>query len=123
MRTTTLRSALLFAAACTFFCATAANPATPLRTKTTSRMERELDRQLDKYVTYPLLERNKRMDGEVLVSFVIDATGKVKVISAESENPELRDYVLRMLSKVDIGQNPDGSWKTTHVRFAFHPEV
>jgi hypothetical protein len=123
MKTTNLRSALLLAAACTFLCATAANPATPLRSKTTSSMERELDRQLDKYVTYPLLERSQRMDGEVLVSFVVDAAGKVKVISARSENPELRDYVLRMLSKVDIGDNPDGTWKIDHVRFSFHPEV
>lgn len=86
-------------------------------------MERELDRQIDKYVTYPLLQRSQRMDGEVLVSFVINAEGKVKVISARSKNNELCEYVIRMLNKIDIGDNPDGTWKTTHVRFKFRPEV
>ncbi|HMU13796.1 MAG TPA: hypothetical protein PKE53_07320 [Flavobacteriales bacterium] len=89
----------------------------------TTSMERELDRQLDKFVTYPLLERTHLMDGEVLVSFVIDTEGRVKVISANSENTALCEYVLRMLAKVDIGDNPDGLWKTTHVRFSFHPEA
>lgn len=86
-------------------------------------LERELDRQLNKYVTYPLLERGHSMDGEVFVSFVIDAEGRVKVIDAQSRNTALCEYVLRMLAKVDVGDNPDGSWRTTHMRFTFHPEV
>lgn len=86
-------------------------------------MERELERQINKFVTYPILERAHHMDGEVLVSFVIDTEGKVKVISARSENTALCEYVLRMLAKVDIGSNPDGLWKTTHMKFRFRPEV
>jgi Gram-negative bacterial TonB protein C-terminal len=86
-------------------------------------MERELDRQINKYVTYPLLERKHQMDGEVLVSFVIDTEGKVNVIQAHSQNTALCEYVLRMLAKVDIGSNPDGLWKTTRMRFNFRPEV
>jgi outer membrane biosynthesis protein TonB len=85
--------------------------------------ERELERQINKYVTYPLMERPHRMDGEVLVSFVIDTEGKVKVINALSANTVLCEYVLRMLAKVDIGDNPDGLWRTTHMRFSFRPEV
>ena len=85
--------------------------------------ERELERQINKYVTYPLMERTHHMDAEVLVSFVIDTEGKVKVINARSANTALCEYVLRMLAKVDIGDNPDGLWKTTHMRFKFRPEV
>ena len=85
--------------------------------------ERELERQINKYVTYPLMERAHRMDGEVLVSFVIDTEGKVKVINARSANTSLCEYVLRMLAKVDIGSNPDGLWRTTHLRFSFRPEA
>ena len=99
----------------------------PERTNTApapaATLERELDRQIDKFVTYPLLERRHNMDGEVLVSFVIDTEGRVKVIGAHSANTALCEYVLRMLAKVDIGDNPDGLWKTTHMRFSFHPEV
>lgn len=123
MKTTILRAALMFAATSTFLSVSAAEPATPLRSATPKAMERELDRQIDKYVTYPLLQRSQRMDGEVLVSFVINAEGKVKVISARSKNTELCEYVIRMLTKVDIGDNPDGTWKTTRMRFKFRPEV
>ncbi len=123
MKTTILRTALMFAATATFLFSTAAEPATPLRSTSPKALERELDRQIDKYVTYPLLQRSQRMDGEVLVSFVINAEGKVKVISARSKNNELCEYVISMLNKIDIGDNPDGTWKTTHMRFKFRPEV
>jgi hypothetical protein len=102
---------------------TAASPATPLPASVPSAIERELERQIDKYVTYPIIQSAKAMEGEVIVSFVIDAVGKVRVINATSKNDELCAYVLRMLSKVDIGDNPEGTWKTTHMRFRFHPEA
>ena len=101
----------------------AAEPLVPATATSPANMERELQRQIDKYVTYPLLERTRHMDGQVLVSFVIDTEGKVKVVHARSENTALCEYVLRMLAKIDIGSNPDGLWKTTHMRFNFRPEV
>ena len=101
----------------------AATPATPLPATVPSALERELERQIDKYVTYPILQPATEMEGEVIVSFVIDAVGKVRVINARSENDALCTYVLKMLSKVDIGDNPDGTWKTTHMRFRFRPEA
>ena len=102
---------------------TAGMPADPLRANVPSQQERELKKQLNKYVTYPLMERKCEMDGEVRVSFVINTAGKVEVISAVSENPELRAYVLHKLEKVDIGENPSGTWKTEHMRFVFRPEA
>jgi hypothetical protein len=59
----------------------------------------------------------------VTVTFVIDTQGKVEVISARSTNPYLRAYVLKKLAKVDIGDNPNGTWRTTHMKFVFHPEL
>ncbi len=85
-------------------------------------LQRELDRQLDKHVVYPLMEKPNVGDGVVLVSFVIDREGRVEVIDAQSHNTWLRDYVLRRLARVDIGENPTGTWRTTHMRFVFHPE-
>ena len=127
------RLAIILATAFTFGSAHASGPATISLTRTDgtgaspaaapAELERELDRQINKYVIYPLLERTHRMDGEVLVSFVIDTHGKVNVIDAHSANTALCEYVLRMLAKVDIGDNPDGLWKTTHMRFRFRPEV
>jgi hypothetical protein len=86
-------------------------------------LQRELDRQLNKHVVYPLMEKANVADGVVLVSFVIDREGRVEVIDAQSPNSWLRDYVLRRLARVDIGDNPTGTWRTTHMRFVFHPEA
>jgi hypothetical protein len=113
----------MLAALFTFCAVSAAPPADPLRMKTTSMQERELQTQIDHFVTYPLLEQKRVMDGVVEVSFVIDAEGHVRVISAESNNEELRAYVLRKLSKVDVGSNPSGTWRTEHMRFVFRPEA
>ena len=117
------RSLLILALATTFATAQSAPPADPLRAHVPSAQERELKQQLNKYVTYPLMERKREMDGEVQVSFVINAAGKVEVITAASDNAELRAYVLRKLEKVDIGNNPSGTWKTEHMRFVFRPEA
>lgn len=102
--------------------ARAAEPPAPVRNVPAAEMERELSRQIDKFVTYPLLRRSN-MDGDVFVTFVVDVEGKVKVMSATSKNNELCEYVLRMLNKVDIGDNPTGTWRTTRMRFSFRPEV
>lgn len=103
--------------------AMAAPPADPLRANVPTSQERELKKQINRYVTYPLMERKQDMDGEVRVSFVINTAGRVEVISATSENTELRAYVLRKLERIDIGDNPSGTWKTEHMRFVFHPEA
>jgi len=123
MKPSISRSLLMLAFASTFAATQAAPPADPLRADVPSPQERELKKQLNRYVTYPLMERKREMDGEVRVSFVINAAGKVEVISAVSQDPELRAYVLRKLERVDIGENPSGTWKTEHMRFVFRPEA
>jgi hypothetical protein len=123
MNTLFTRNLLMLALASLLTAAQAAPPADPLRANVPSAQERELKKQLNKYVTYPLMERQREMDGEVRVSFVINAAGKVEVISAVSDDPELRAYVLRKLEKVDIGDNPSGTWKTEHMRFVFRAEA
>ena len=118
-----LRSLLILAVLSFRTTASANLPADPLRASVPSAQERELKKQINKYVNYPLMERKREMDGEVRVSFVINTAGKVEVISAASDNLELRAYVLRKLDKVDIGDNPSGTWKTEHMRFVFRPEA
>ena len=133
MRTSATRSAIILATALITFNSRAAGPGplahpgsegpSPAPARELADMERELERQNDKYVTYPLLERTHRMDGKVIVSFVIDTEGRVKVLQAHSRNTALCECVLRMLDKVDIGSNPEGLWRTTYMRFDFRPEV
>lgn len=84
-------------------------------------MQRNLDRALNRNISFPLLT-DQDMKGQVYVSFVIDKEGKVEVLSCHSENVALTEYVLRKLARIDIGENPDGIWKTTHMRFNFRAE-
>jgi len=123
MKALITRSAIVIA---TVFAAASVRAAEPVAPKTTSNstvMERELQRQIEKYISYPLMARTGNMDGAVVVSFVIDTEGQVKVIGADGTSDELRDYVLGKLAKVDVGSNPDGLWRTTYMKFVFRPEA
>lgn len=84
-------------------------------------MQHDLDRALNRNISFPLLAKED-MTGEVYVSFVINKEGQVEVLSCQSENVALTEYVLRKLARIDIGENPEGIWKTTHMHFNFRPE-
>jgi hypothetical protein len=122
MRTTIARSLFLLA---TVFTLGLANAAEPVRMRSTlskkSALERSLDRALSNTLSFPLMEKAD-MTGKVHVSFVINTEGRIQVIECNSANARLKAYVLRKLACIDIGENPDGSWKTTHMVFSFHPE-
>ncbi len=121
MKTTITRTLLLFATVFTFGYTRAAEPLrVPANTKR-SNLERSLDRALRNNISYPLLDRAD-MTGEVFVSFVINTEGRIEVLECNSANERLKSYVLRKLARIDIGDNPEGSWKTTHMRFNFHRE-
>ena len=122
MKTTIARSLLLLATVFTFGYT---NAAEPVRLKSTlnkaSALERSLDRALSNTLSFPLMQKAD-MIGEVYVSFVINTEGRIQIIDCNSVNPDLRAYVLRKLARIDIGDNPEGSWKTTHMVFNFRPE-
>lgn len=122
MKTTFSRALLLLA---TVSSLGFANAAEPLRINSgaakRSAMERSLDRALSDQLSYPILEKGD-MSGEVYVSFAIDKEGRIEVLECSSANEQLKAYVLRKLARICIGENPEGSWKTTYIRFNFHPE-
>ncbi|MBK9761884.1 MAG: hypothetical protein IPO87_00640 [Flavobacteriales bacterium] len=117
----TSRSLLLLATVFTLGYSNAAEPVRMPETVKHTTLERSLERALNRSIAYPLLETGD-MTGEVMVSLVIDKEGMVVVQDCRSENSKLKDYVLRKLAHLDIGENPDGMWKTTHIRFNFRPE-
>ncbi len=121
MKAVISRTLLLFATVFTFGYAQAAEPLRMNAAARKSSLERSLERALNNNLSYPLLER-ENMNGDVYVSFVINKEGRIEVIDCRSANERLKDYVLRKLARIDIGDNPDGSWKTTHMVFNFHPE-
>lgn len=121
MRTVISRSLFLLATVFTLGYARAAEPVRMKPLTKRSTLERTLDRALSNTLAYPLLAKDD-MTGEVYVSFVINKEGRIEVIDSSSPNEKLKAYVLRKLARIDIGDNPDGSWKTTHMVFNFRPE-
>lgn len=122
MKTRITRLALVFASVLTLGYARAAEPIrmdSPAAKR--SALERTLDRALNRELSFPLLAKGD-MTGKVHVSFVVDKEGRIEVITCNSTNDELKAYVLRKLARIDVGQNPDGIWKTTHLVIDFHPE-
>lgn len=123
MKTTTSRLLLLLATVFTLGYARAAEPpATPVpHNVKRASMERALDRALNKNLAFPLLAK-ENMIGEVELSFVINKEGRIEVLSCASKNDALKAYVLRKLARIDIGENPEGIWRTTHMHLNFRPE-
>jgi hypothetical protein len=121
MRTRIARYLLVVASVLTMGYTRAAEPIPANAPATASVLDRALDRALNRHMTYPWLEKGD-MTGKVYVSFNIDAEGRVHVLNCASANERLSAYVLRKLARVDIGSNPEGIWKTTHMVIDFHPE-
>ncbi len=122
MKTSILRSVTLLPILVLAGMACAIGPVPKANVNNPAALEHELQHQIDKLVIYPLMERTGTMDGDVVVSLVVDEQGQVKVTGAQSNNPALQAYVLKKLAKVDVGTNPGGVWRTSHFRFRFHPE-
>jgi hypothetical protein len=123
MKTRILRFTLLLATVLTLGQSRATEPLfTNTNVAKRSTLERNLDRALNKHLSFPLLD-SKDMTGEVYVSFVIDKEGRVEVLDCNSANEDLREYVLRKLARIDIGDNPQGIWRTTHMHITFRPEA
>lgn len=95
--------------------------ATPGKPRT-HNLERALERSLNKHIIFPVAAKGEGMYGEVHASFVVDREGRLEILECRSENADLADYVRTRLARVQVGENPDGIWKTTHVNFVFRPE-
>lgn len=121
-RTAFFRTALLITTLA-FGSAQAAGPVRMSSPRNEVEMERALEKALNRHMCFPLLERSKDMTGVVSVSFVVNAEGRLEIIECTSDNAPLKEYVLRKLAQIDIGDNKAGIWKTTHMRFVFRPEA
>ncbi|MBK9077578.1 MAG: hypothetical protein IPL77_21880 [Flavobacteriales bacterium] len=122
MKTRIAKTALLLLATVFTFGYTRAAEPVRIPTRNTDALERAVEQALNKHVVFPLLERGHNMTGEVFVSFVVNKEGRLEVLESFSQNEPLREYVLGKLAKIDIGENPDGIWRTSRVRFVFRPE-
>ncbi len=121
MNTNITRSIAIMATVFTLATAFAAEPVKVYSNLSKKAQEKMLDRALSRHLSFPLAEKGD-MTGEVYVSFAIDTEGKIAVLECTSKNEKLKDYVIRKLARIDIGENPTGIWKTTHMKISFQPE-
>lgn len=96
-----------------------AGPASFPNAANDAHLERAVKHQIDRHVIFPITGDADAMYGTVDVSFAVNAEGRLVVLSAESPNAGLRDYVVGRLRRVQVGENPSGLWHTSHVRFIF----
>jgi selenocysteine lyase/cysteine desulfurase len=63
------------------------------------------------------------LDGLVEVSFRIDASGKIQIVHINSTSPQLTEYVVNKLSKINLSNDtaPDG--KVITYRFVFKKQA
>ncbi|MEN9638702.1 MAG: hypothetical protein RLZZ262_570 [Bacteroidota bacterium] len=63
------------------------------------------------------------MDGVVEVSFKIDGQGKIQIVDLVSTSPQLSEYVLKKLAKIQINEQSADSGKVIKYRFTFKKQT
>ncbi|MCB0780955.1 MAG: hypothetical protein KDC03_15780, partial [Flavobacteriales bacterium] len=84
-----IRSLFLLATVFTMGYTRAAEPFRLGKANNENKIERSLERELNRHVIFPVMEEKKDMTGEVFVSFVVNTEGKLVVIDCNSANQEL----------------------------------
>lgn len=68
-------------------------------------------------------EAQPNMDGVVEVSFKIDGEGKIQIVDLVSTSPQLSEYVLKKLAKIQINEQSAESGKVIKYRFTFKKQT
>jgi len=81
-----------------------------------------LRKKIDRHVIFPVFQQ-QNMQGTVDVSFQIDNDGNLKIIQINSSNPELIDYVLSKLKKIQLDKEDSSIGQTIKYRFVFKKQA
>lgn len=68
-------------------------------------------------------QEEPNMDGVVEVSFKIDSEGKVQIINMNSTSPQLAEYVIKKLNKIQLQQGDSQVGKIIRYRFVFKKQA
>lgn len=63
------------------------------------------------------------LDGVVEVSFRVDNLGKVQILNINSTSPQLSDYVIKKLSKIQLDSSNSEIGKIIKYRFVFKKQA
>jgi hypothetical protein len=81
-----------------------------------------LKKLVDKHMVYPVFQK-ENMEGTVEVSFRINKEGKLNILNIKASNPELVDYVVKKLKKIQLDQNDESIGQTIKYRFVFKKQA
>ncbi|MFM1931697.1 MAG: hypothetical protein RL226_1000 [Bacteroidota bacterium] len=85
-------------------------------------LERDVRRAINRHMIFPAQEA-EQMAGVVEVNFTIDEDGTVRVLSIESTNTPLKNYVLSRLERIKLNGNEANRGQTIRYRFVFKPKA
>lgn len=92
-------------------------------TNNSRRTERVIRRAIDRAIIFPVNQEGKELHGTVDVSFLINNSGKIKVLNIESSNTELMDYVLTKLKKIKLDNARSEKGQTIRYKFVFKQQT
>ncbi|MDP4828281.1 MAG: hypothetical protein NWR73_11370 [Flavobacteriales bacterium] len=82
----------------------------------------DVKKAINRHVIFPV-QNQTTSEGTVEVSFKIDDSGKVRVLSIESTSPDLMQYVLTKLEKIQLDSLEKNDGQTIRYRFVFKPQA
>jgi hypothetical protein len=68
-------------------------------------------------------EQEPNLDGVVEVSFRLDNQGKVQILNINSTSPQLSDYVIKKLNKIQLDNTNPELGKIIKYRFVFKKQT
>lgn len=68
-------------------------------------------------------QQEPNLDGTVEVSFRIDTGGKVEILKINASHPQLADYVIKKLNKIQLEKGDPQIGQIIKYRFVFKKQV
>lgn len=68
-------------------------------------------------------EQEPNLDGVVEVSFRLDSEGKVQILNINSTSPQLSDYVIKKLNRIQLDGSNSQLGKIIKYRFVFKKQA
>lgn len=68
-------------------------------------------------------DQEPNLDGVVEVSFKIDQLGKVQILNINSTSPQLSEYVIKKLAKIQLEEGNSQIGKVIKYRFVFKKQA
>jgi hypothetical protein len=95
------------------------NAIKPENNKVTTECEKSLYKDLRSQIIYPSFAQEQKIEGFVVVSFTYNNKGDITIVEANSNNDQLKAYVIEKLSKTSVASCVRDSDQVFSMRFDF----